>query len=320
MSAFVDIRDLGKTYSGDFSLNSVSIGLEKGEIMTLMGPSGSGKTSLLRNISGLDIPDTGTIRVNGRDITRLPPSRRNIGMIFQDLAIFPHMKVYDNIAYGLRSTGRVERDVENRVHELAELLGIKKLLDRYPGKISGGQRQRVALARSVAPSPSLLLLDEPMSSLDTQLRSELRGEIKSFARELELTMIYVTHDHNEGLYMADQAGVMYEGNLEAIGQPRDVFGNPRSERTARFFGYNVVTVEGGRYAFYPTEFELESTRPDIEGRVLSLGFEGEHDRVLLKLEDGSTIQLELQPGRYEDRIGAGMKLGIKIKRKVGLNQ
>ncbi|HKJ96336.1 MAG TPA: ABC transporter ATP-binding protein, partial [Thermoplasmataceae archaeon] len=185
--AFVEIRNLVRHYSGNFKLYNISLELERGETLTLMGPSGSGKTSLLRNVCGLDIPDSGRITVGGRDITYLPTTKRNIGLIFQDLAIFPHMKVYDNIAYGLRAKNVHERDIEERVEELSGMLGIKSLLERFPGQISGGQRQRVALARSVAPSPSVLLLDEPMSSLDMQLRSSVRSEIKSFAKKMELT-------------------------------------------------------------------------------------------------------------------------------------
>ena len=285
-----------------------------------MGPSGCGKTSLLRNICGLDQPDSGSIIIDGRDVTGTPVSRRNIGMIFQELAIFPHMKVYDNIAYGLRSMRIPEGKVRDRVMELAEMLRISDLLDSYPDQISGGQRQRVALARSVAPSPSVLLLDEPMSSLDLQLRSDLRSDFKSFARETGTTMIYVTHDHREGLYMGDRTGVMFDGILEEIANPQEIFEEPKNERMARFFGYNVVTANGSTIAFYPTDFSIERTNPEISGTIESVGFEGEYDRVHVRLDDGESVQLQFQDQTKHEKLRQGMKLGIRLKRTVALQK
>ena len=316
--AFVEIRNLVRHYSGNFKLYNISLELERGETLTLMGPSGSGKTSLLRNVCGLDIPDSGRITVGGRDITYLPTTKRNIGLIFQDLAIFPHMKVYDNIAYGLRAKNVHERDIEERVEELSGMLGIKSLLERFPGQISGGQRQRVALARSVAPSPSVLLLDEPMSSLDMQLRSSVRSEIKSFAKKMELTMIYVTHDHNEGLYMADKTGIMYDGSIERIAPPQDLFTHPGTERTAKFFGYNVVTADGRKVAFYPSDFKVAAEGPEMSGKIVSIGFEGEHDRAHVMMDSGDLVQLEFPPGKYIGKLAPGDRIGITITRTEDL--
>lgn len=291
--AFVEIRNLKRRYSGNFILGDISLELDRGENLTLMGPSGSGKTSLLRNICGLDVPDSGRIILNGKDITYIPTPARGVGMIFQDLAIFPHMSVYDNIAFGLRSRRLKEDEVEDRVTELSGMLGIKDLLYSYPGNISGGQRQRVALARSVAPSPSVLLLDEPMSSLDMQLRSNLRSEIKSFASKIGITMIYVTHDHNEGLYMADRTGLMFNGTLDGFGPPDEVFMHPKSIKSARFFGYNVVEYEGRKVAFYPSEFIFREGDGIMKGTVKSVGFEGEYNRVHVILDTGEVVQLQV---------------------------
>lgn len=315
---FVRVRNLGKKYSGGFRLNDISFDLEKGETLTLLGPSGSGKTSLLRNICGLDMPDTGSIRVDGVDITGLPTVKRNIGMIFQDLAIFPHMNVFDNIAYGLRPRRLPRKDVEERVETLSSMLRISDLLERYPGQISGGQRQRVALARSVAPSPSVLLLDEPMSSLDLQLRSSVRGDIKSFARKLELTMIYVTHDHREGLYMGDLTGVMFDGMLEETGVPKEIFSQPRNERVARFFGYNVLTLDEEKIAFRPSEYEVSPGSGSLRGTVESVGYEGEFSRVQLVFENDEKAQLEMPDAMAPDLLRVGDIIEFKPTRPVFL--
>ncbi len=317
---FVEIEGLSRSYDGGFSLRDVSVTMEKGEIFTLMGPSGSGKSSFLRNVCGLDTPDSGRIIVDGRDITGLPTVRRNVGLIFQDLAIFPHMNVYDNIAFGLRAQRKNPAETDERVQELAAMLGISDLLDRYPGQISGGQRQRIALARSVAPSPPLLLLDEPLSSLDMQLRSQVRSDIKSFARKIGLSMIYVTHDHSEGLYMADQVGLIFNGEISRVSSPEDIFRSPGSERAARFFGYNVASVGGRRIAFHPSELEIEGKSPDIVGKVISAGFEGEAIRLYISMEDGVPIQLKVPPGTPVGEVSPGDSIGIRIRRKVEIEE
>ena len=311
---YVEIRNLNKTYKEMFALRDISLTLEKGEVLTLMGPSGSGKTSLLRNICGLDIPDSGHVLVNGRDVTGMPTSRRNIGMIFQDLAIFPHMRVYDNIAYGLRNLRLVEKEVRERVSDLSDMLGISDLLNRFPGEISGGQRQRVALARSVAPSPDLLLLDEPLSSLDIQLRTSLRSEIKEFASRTGLTMIYVTHDHAEGLYMAERAGLIFRGKLGRISRPSDLFLHPSSVEVAEFFGYNVITLGGELTAFFPSEIAFDSTSPDVSGVIESVGFEGEYYRLHLSTENAEKVQIKVRMEDMSEGIGKGKRIGIKIRR------
>lgn len=315
---FVEIKNLAKRYSGDFALNNINFELEKGETITLLGPSGSGKTSLLRNICGLDIPDSGSILVDGRDVTFLPTVKRNIGMIFQDLALFPHMTVYDNIAYGLRSGRMGEKEVEDRVIYLAKMLRINELLEKYPGRISGGQRQRVALARSVAPSPSVLLLDEPMSSLDMQLRSNVRSDVKSFARKMDLTMVYVTHDHREGLYMGDKTGIMFDGSLDGISDPPEMFLNPKNEKIARFLGYNVVNIGDTKFAFYPSDFQIVGEDPEITGVVESIGFEGKYERAHLVLENEEVVQLEIDPYRMETGINIGDLLKLRLPNKKAL--
>ncbi len=305
------MKGVGRKYAGGFELRDISFQLERGEVYTLMGPSGSGKTSLLRVISGLDQPDTGSILIDGMDVTKLPTPKRGIGMIFQDLALFPHMTVFDNIAYGLRARREAESEVSRRVRELSNLLEVEELLDRYPSQVSGGQRQRIALARSVAPSPSLLLLDEPLSSLDQQLRADVRSELKSFSKELGLTMVYVTHDHHEGLYMADTAGAIFDGRIEKSGRPEELFTHPGTERMAVFFGYNVIS--GGQHmsAFFPSDFEFSAKPADLGGTVTSAGFEGEFCRIHILTDSGEKVQLTAPEKERMPKTGEHVNIRLK---------
>ena len=309
---YVEVSGLCRKYSDGFSLTDISLSLEKGEIYTLMGPSGSGKTSLLRNISGLDRPDNGKVIVDGVDVTDMPTSKRGIGLIFQDLALFPHMTVFDNIAYGLVARRQEGREISRRVNVLASKLRIEGLLERYPSQVSGGQRQRVALARSVAATSSLLLLDEPLSSLDQQLRADVRSEIKAFARELGLTMIYVTHDHHEGLYMADTAGAIFDGRIEKSGRPEELFTHPGTERMAMFFGYNVISAGKRRSAFFPSDFEFSAKPADLVGTVASAGFEGEFCRIHVLTDSGEKVQLTTS--EMERMPKTGERVNIRLKR------
>lgn len=313
---YVEVDSLARRYGDDFALTDVSLRLEKGRTYTLMGPSGSGKTSLLRNICGLDRSDSGTVRVGGRDVTGLPAAKRGIGLIFQDLALFPHLTVYENIAYGLRSERRPEGEIKEQVEEIAAKLRIGGLLGRMPSELSGGQRQRVALARSVAPSPALLLLDEPLSSLDQQLRADVRSELKSFSRELGLTMIYVTHDHREGLFLADEAGIMFDGALTTGASPRDLFENPPTARIAEFLGYNVTASQWGRIAFFPSDIELGGGEGSLSGKVVALGYEGEGFRAQVELPSGERVQLAF-PSDESDRLpGLGGRIQFRPGRTV----
>lgn len=318
MSHFIEVRNLNKKYSDGFALHNINFKIEKGEILTLMGPSGSGKTSLLRNICGLDTPDSGSVHVNGMDVTSIPVQKRRIGLIFQDLALFPHMSVYDNVAYGLRSSGISEKEVETRVTDVTEMLRIRHLLERFPSQISGGERQRVALARSVVPDPLVLLLDEPMSSLDVPLRSTVRAEIKSFARKRGLTMIYVTHDHHEGFYMADRAGIIMDGMLDTVESPDNLFLNPSTAEIASFLGYNIILLNGSKYGVYPRDFEIVRDSPDISATVTSTGYEGDMFRISLVTGDGVTIQVLLEPDLMSEEYSTGTRLFLRIKRKVQL--
>ena len=287
--AFVEIKNISKRYS-DFSLRNISLELEKGKILTLMGESGSGKTSILRIISGLDFPDSGKVLISGRDITEIGPGKRNVGMVFQDLALFPHMTAYDNIAYGLRSLRYKESRIEQMVSNISETLRISSLLEKFPGNISGGEKQRVAMARSLVMEPDLLLMDEPMSSLDPGLRNDIMVEIKSISRKLDQTIIYVTHDVTEGLFLGDSIVYIDNGEVVRKGSPEEIWNNPESENLARFLGFNIIKVNEKKVAVGPEEIEIVENS-ELTGKILGYGFEGQGYRLDIELVDGQKIRV-----------------------------
>ncbi len=232
--SFLSVQALRKRFGPVEAVREVSFAAEAGEILVLVGPSGCGKTTTLRLLAGFDRPDCGRVLVGGRDITPLPPERRGIGFVFQEYALFPHLSVEGNVAFGLRGLARAER--RERVGELLAMLGIAELAPRFPHELSAGQQQRVALARALAPRPRLLLLDEPFSALDAALRRDLRAELRNFLKGLGLTAVHVTHDREEALALADVLAVMRAGRVEQVGPPEEVYNRPRTPFVAAFLG------------------------------------------------------------------------------------
>jgi iron(III) transport system ATP-binding protein len=233
---YLRIVDLSKRFGGFVALQSVSLDVYLGEFVCFLGPSGCGKTTLLRAIAGLDIQSAGQVFQDGADISALPPSARDFGIVFQSYALFPNLKVRRNVAYGLENQGRGRAGIERRVGELLDLVGLADQGDKYPAQLSGGQQQRVALARALATSPGLLLLDEPLSALDAKVRVHLRHEVKALQRRLGVTTIMVTHDQEEALTMADRIVVMNHGVIEQVGSPLEVYREPRTAFVADFVG------------------------------------------------------------------------------------
>lgn len=234
--AFLEIRDVSKMF-GDFTaLQDVTLDIHEGELICFLGPSGCGKTTLLRAIAGLDYQTTGRIYQKGRDISDVPPSDRDFGIVFQSYALFPNLTVESNIGYGLVNRKMGRADVKARVEELLELVGLEGSEDKFPAALSGGQQQRVALARALATSPGMLLLDEPLSALDAKVREHLRHEMKELQRSLGITTIMVTHDQEEALSMADRIVVMSDGRIEQVGTPMEIYRNPVSAYVADFIG------------------------------------------------------------------------------------
>jgi len=266
--ATLELEKLTKRYAGVVSVDAVDLSVGHGEFVCLLGPSGCGKTTTLRMIAGLAEPDAGEIRVNKRVMSSaravIPPEQRNMSMIFQSYAVWPHMTVRENVAYGLKLKALPPSDKDARIAALLEATQLAALAERYPSELSGGQQQRVALARALAPKPDILLLDEPLSNLDANLRAEMRFEIRRLHDQFQYTSVYVTHDQVEAMTMADRIVVMNAGHIEQIGKPEEVYERPNSAFVARFIGgSNVLKVR-----------HIGGAMVDIGGHALEIG-EGE---------------------------------------------
>jgi iron(III) transport system ATP-binding protein len=237
--AFIEIRNLFKRFKKVVAVNHIELEVNEGEMLTLLGPSGCGKTTTLRCIAGLEKPEEGDIIIDGKPMLSqgfVEPSKRGIGMVFQNYAVWPHMKVYKNIVYGLKIQKIPKKSIKERAQQVLELVGLDGLEERYPGQLSGGQQQRVALARALVGNPKVLLLDEPLSNLDAKLREELRFEIKSLVRRMDITSVYVTHDQAEAMVISDRIAVMDSGNVVQIGTPQEIYDKPANRFVADFIG------------------------------------------------------------------------------------
>jgi iron(III) transport system ATP-binding protein len=313
-SPFLRVRNLVKRFGSFTALNDVSLDVLEGEFVCFLGPSGCGKTTLLRAIAGLDPQSGGAIELGGRDVSNLPPAARDFGIVFQSYALFPNLTVGDNVGYGLVNQRKSSAEITARTQELLTLVGLTDQQKKYPVQLSGGQQQRVALARAIATSPSLLLLDEPLSALDARVRVRLRDEIKSLQRRLGVTTIMVTHDQEEALAMADRIVVMNQGVIEQVGTPSEIYRKPATAFVADFVG-SMTFLDAGiadgntlrlgslslrfggaahrfaedamvRVGFRPEEIQVrnvsESTVNRIVARVMGLDFLGSFCRAKLK--------------------------------------
>jgi sulfate transport system ATP-binding protein len=278
---------------GDFTaLDDVSVEIPSGSLTALLGPSGSGKSTLLRVIAGLERPDEGTVEIDGRDATSLPPQRRGVGFVFQHYAAFKHMTVRENVAFGLKVARRPRAEIRARVDELLELVQLPGLADRYPAQLSGGQRQRMALARSLATQPSVLLLDEPFGALDARVRKELRAWLRHLHDEVHVTTVFVTHDQEEAMEVADRIVVMNHGRVEQVGGPRDLYEHPANAFVMGFVG---PVTRLGELFIRPHDVEVRrqpngTTSEAMVERLVHLGFEVRADLVL---HDGQRLQAQL---------------------------
>ncbi len=290
--SFLTIEHLEKSFGANRVVKDFNLGIEKGEFVSLLGPSGCGKTTVLRMVAGFETPSTGRIAIGGKDVVDLRPNQRNIGMVFQSYALFPNLTVADNIGFGLKVAGKPKAERTARVQEMLKLIGLPELGDRYPFQLSGGQQQRVALARALAPSPHVLLLDEPLSALDAKVRVSLRNEIRAIQKKLGITTIFVTHDQEEALSMSDRIVVMHGGIAEQVGTPFEVYNRPATKFVANFVGMlntlsaEVIDAATGHVRIGGTEATLR--RPLPEGKVMlaarpemiSLGLQPGRDTVL----------------------------------------
>ncbi|TKT75813.1 ABC transporter ATP-binding protein [Aquamicrobium sp. LC103] len=332
----VRLMNVGKNYGAVCAVSGIDISIEPGQFVTLLGPSGCGKSTTLNMIAGLEMPSEGRIMIGDRDVTAVKPADRDIAMVFQSYALYPHMTLYENIAFPMRSRRRrtPEPEVNRKVLSAAKMLGLESMLDRFPRQISGGQRQRVALGRAMVRTPTVYLLDEPLSNLDQQLRVQMRSELKDIHQRLGATMLYVTHDQSEAMTLSDLVVVMSNGRIEQVGSPRELYNNPANLFVARFLGepgMNILdgVVENGRLRGADFDFALPEVaanagdrisagirpedlqrdprdNPAIRGIVRTVEYLG--SRSLVRVGVGErTITAFLPPS---DDIPAGAKIGL----------
>ena len=319
--AQIVVENVVKSFGNFTALKNVSLTIHDQEFMVLLGPSGCGKTTLLRSIAGLGMADTGRIQIGNRDVTYLPPRERNISMVFQSYAIFPHMSVYDNIAFGLKMNKTDPKEIDKRVRRSAELLHIEQLLDRFPSNMSGGQRQRVAVARAIAYEAEVLLMDEPLSNLDALLRLEMRAELKRLLNELRVTTVYVTHDQIEAMSMGDRIAVMRDGVIQQCDTPGNIYDTPTNNFVGGFIGNppmnfmngqiqrkdgNVI-VQIGEHQMTLAD-SIQSTLKNHDGEEVTLGIRAENMEAFnTPIEDGFKVKvLVVEP------LGSQNLLTIKI--------
>jgi len=299
-AAEVRLAGVRKAYGDVAAVAGVDLEIAPGEFFTLLGPSGSGKTTTLRLIAGFERPDAGVIELAGRDVTRTAPYERDVNTVFQDYALFPHMTVAENVAYGLRVKGVPRAERRLRVEEALRIVRLPGLGDRKPVQLSGGQRQRVALARALVNSPKVLLLDEPLGALDLKLRQEMQIELKRIQREVSevgMTFLYVTHDQEEALTMSDRLAVFNEGRIEQIGAPAEVYERPATEFVAGFIGVsNVIERHGRKFTVRPEKIHIldlgeeAATGDTIEsGRIRDVVYVGVFTRYIVELDSGGEL-------------------------------
>jgi len=287
--AYLELVNINKAFAETHVVHDFNLSAQQGEFISFLGPSGCGKTTTLRMVAGFELPTSGTITLDNKDMTQVPPNRRNVGMVFQSYALFPNMSVADNIGYGLRVAGKPRAEIVQRVEEMLALIHLEEFGKRYPARLSGGQQQRVALARALAIHPHVLLLDEPLSALDAKIRVELRQEIRRIQRQLGITTIYVTHDQEEALSISDRIVVMNEGHIEQIGTSSEIYNFPKTEFVANFVGQlNLLPVEV----------------IDLAGGLVKVGEQLVHTNQTLDHMNGHVIRLavrpeELNPGHRE---------------------
>jgi sulfate/thiosulfate transport system ATP-binding protein len=314
----IEVRDIWKRFDSFVALKGISFKVESGELVALLGPSGSGKTTALRIIAGLEAADQGTVLFNGQDVTNRRTQERKVGFVFQHYALFRHMTIFDNVAFGLKVTARRSRlpksDIHERVMELLRLVQLEWLADKYPSQLSGGQRQRIALARALATRPAILLLDEPFGSLDAKVRKGLRRWLRRLHEDMNITSLFITHDQEEALELADRIVVMNEGKIEQIGKPEEVYEHPNSFFVYNFLGHvNLFRgrIEGGRALVGNVSISLQDQPPANSSEAI-LGMRPH----LLEISTAPLGQISFR-ARVKRVIAAGPQVKIELESEWG---
>ncbi|WP_100486319.1 ABC transporter ATP-binding protein [Sporolactobacillus pectinivorans] len=332
---FLTIKELSLTISNKRILHHLNITLEKGELVTLLGPSGCGKSTLLRAITGLLPIDDGSIVIDGQDVTHVSPKKREVGMVFQSYALFPNFSVFDNVAFGLKMKKYSKSVIRQKVIRSLDMVGLSEKSEAYPHELSGGQQQRVALARSLVVEPKILLLDEPLSALDAQIRQQLRKELRELQKRLGMTMIFVTHDQAEAMYISDRIYVMNQGAISQFGEPEHLYRHPENEFVANFIGnYNVLskgqvkklfgegtlTTGCNSYALRPeavyTEPGLKSN--ELAGKVSDINVLGNIVRYTFQIEDVTLYMEKINDTQNHSKVGEEKTLYVDKRDLVGL--
>lgn len=316
--SYLSIKNIKKSFKKSEVLKGIDIEINKGELVCFLGPSGCGKTTLLRIIAGLETKNSGEVTLEGKDITPLAPSKRNIGIVFQNYALFPNLTIAENIAYGLVNKKIKKSEIDKKVNEMLALVGLEEAKNKYPSEISGGQQQRVALARAIVLQPDILLLDEPLSALDAKVRESLRAEIKRIQKKLNITTIMVTHDQEEALTMGDKIVVFNNGHVMQIGTPEEIYYNPKNDFTADFIGkINFVTSDDGDKKYIRPEcieFSKESKSEYKSGIVRDIEFRGNIYRVLVDIDGlSSGVYIDMS---WKDQKDLEVKVGKPIYLKL----
>ena len=337
--ASVDIRNVRKAFGSTQVLHGVSVGIEDGQFVVLVGPSGCGKSTLLRMLAGLENITAGEIAIGGKVVNNVPPKDRDIAMVFQNYALYPHMTVFDNMAFSLKLAGAPKAFMEQEVQKAAKILGLEQLLHRYPRQLSGGQRQRVAMGRAIVRNPQVFLFDEPLSNLDAKLRVQMRAEIKELHQRLKVTTVYVTHDQIEAMTMADKIVVMNHGHIEQAGAPLELYDRPANLFVAGFIGSPAMNMLHGKVsagAFVDASgmrWPMPANHGAAEGSEIVYGVRPEHlrldangvpTRVHVVEPTGSETQVVLRLGEvslmgaFRERIAAGPGEALPVSPELGL--
>jgi putative spermidine/putrescine transport system ATP-binding protein len=333
MTAALEFRGVSRIYGEVRAVDGLSFAVEPGEFFAMLGPSGSGKTTCLRLVAGFDTPDSGEVLLDGAYVSSMPPYERNVNTVFQDYALFPHMTVLENVAYGPRVRGVAKSERERRAREMLELVQLGAQGGRRPAQLSGGQRQRVAVARALINRPRVLLLDEPLGALDLKLREEMQIELKSLQKKLGITFVYVTHDQGEALSMADRVAVFDKGRIEQLAAPRELYLRPATPFVARFVGSaNVADTSLAQKLGFATAFAIRAENIDVHaesaalppdsvvapGAVVAVQFHGAASRWQVKLDAGEIWSALLPETRSMSGLGVGTRVNLSWPREAAV--